>query len=161
MVEIQPVESAARSFATAGTYNANVSYAGNTAFNNSGSVYPVLPSVGNFAATTVSTAVPTTFTPNLVVLTPSPRTSPTIVPPYYLVGDSVNAYATLTVAATGAPAPGVTVLFTDSAPRPNALPVTVVAYQWGRVAMPNHLMCASPSSVRWHTPRSRRHGPCP
>ncbi len=122
-----------------------MSYAGNTAFNNSGTVYPVLPSVGNFAATTVSTAVPTTFTPNLVVLSPTPRTSPTIVPPYYLVGDSVNAYAMLTVAATGAPAPGVTVLFTDSAPRPDSLPVTGVAHLSGRVAMPKHFMCTTPN----------------
>ena len=105
-----------RRFATAGVYNANVTYAGTQSFNNSGNIYPVLPSAGAFAATNVSTAIPTTFTPNSVVLQPSPRTSPTIVPPYYLVGDSLNAYATLTVAATGAPAPNVIVLFTDSAP---------------------------------------------
>ena len=105
-----------RRFATAGVYNANVTYAGTQSFNNSGNIYPVLPSAGAFAATNVSTAIPTTFTPNQVVLQPSPRTSPTIVPPYYLVGDSLNAYATLTVAATGAPAPNVVVLFTDSAP---------------------------------------------
>ncbi|KAK9839695.1 hypothetical protein WJX81_006711 [Elliptochloris bilobata] len=100
-------------YATAGTYNSNVTYAGTLSFNNSGSVYPVLPSAGNFAATTVSTTVPTIFSPNSVTLVPSPRASPTIVPPYYLVGDALNAYATLTVAATGAAAPGVTVLFTD------------------------------------------------
>ena len=102
-------------FATAGVYNANVTYAGTQSFNNSGNIYPVLPSAGAFAATNVSTAIPTTFTPNQVVLQPTPRTSPIIVPPYYLVGDSLNAYATLTVAATGAPAPNVVVLFTDSA----------------------------------------------
>ena len=93
-----------------------MTYAGTQSFNNSGNIYPVLPSAGAFAATNVSTAVPTTFTPNSVVLNPTPRTSPTIVPNYYLVGDSLNAYATLTVAATGAPAPNVVVLFTDSAP---------------------------------------------
>ena len=133
-----------RRFAAAGTYNGNVTYAGTQSFNNSGNVYPVLPSAGAFAATNVSRAVPTTFTPNSVVLQPAPRTSPTIVPNYYLVGDSLNAYATLTVAATGQPAPGVVVLFTDSAPpKPGTsrgwaskAPGRARSLQWQRSAPP-------------------------
>jgi hypothetical protein len=110
----------ARRYSTAGSYAATVAYAGTSSFNNSGNVYPVLGSTGNFAATTVSTVVPTVFNPNMVVLSPTARTG-TTTPNYYLVGDALNAYATLTNAATGAPAVGVTVVFTDSAcpaPRP-------------------------------------------
>lgn len=155
---MQPIElrERRRRFAAAGVYNANVTYAGTQSFNNSGNIYPVLPSAGAFAVTTVSTAIPTTFTPNSVVLQPAPRTTPTTVPNYYLVGDSLNAYATLTVAATGQPAPNVVVLFTDSASPKLWQPLGA------RKRLGTHTACSSRAAHRhvcWlmmrlqHTPR--------
>jgi len=117
-----------------------VAYAGTSSFNNSGNVYPVLGSTGNFAATTVSTVVPTVFNPNQVVLSPTARTG-TTTPNYYLVGDALNAYATLTNAATGAPAAGVTVVFTDSARPARA--------RSGAETPRAHVPCRCAASGRW------------
>ncbi|KAK9839697.1 hypothetical protein WJX81_006899 [Elliptochloris bilobata] len=101
---------ATHEYATVGTYTVNVTFPGNTSYSQPGSAFPIAPSFFAGTINVSSTAVPTAIT--LALRPPASRTTPSV-PPHYLVGDTLTAVATLTVAATGAPAPGVLITFTD------------------------------------------------
>lgn len=66
------------------------------------------------------------------------------VPPHYLVGDTLTAVAALTVAATGAPAPGVLITYTDGASPRSLRMVCMVAH--AQRASAAFALCASPAA---------------
>ena len=67
-------------------------------------------------------------------------------PPHYLVGDTLTAVAALTVAATGAPAPGVLITYTDGASPRSSRMVCKNAYAERSSGAFEFALCPSPAA---------------